>query len=216
MTAPGPPSAVDPPGRWRVLVLLSLAELLAMSLWFSASAVSPLLKTEWGRADSTATWLTLSVQLGFVGGTLASAVLNLPDVFAPRTLVVGASLLGAAANASLAAFSHGLVRRQGQRRWGGSRAPRCRVAASGPAAADQRTVRVGTYDGPAEVTTEDGHPLGATPYSLTGPPGTNYELWLRRPGFQPRKVDVQINVNKNEYLFGLEKDEGRSNSGRKE
>ena len=94
--------------------------------------------------------------------------------------------------------------------------PRPSIAASGPAATSQRTVRVATYDGPAEVTTEDGHPLGATPYSLTGPPGTNYELWLRRPGFQPRKVEVQINVDKNEYLFGLEKDEGRSNSGRKE
>jgi MFS family permease len=107
MRAPGPPAVVDPPGRWSVLVLLSVAELLAMSLWFSASAVSPLLKAEWGLADSTATWLTLSVQLGFVAGTLASAVLNLPDVFAPRPLVIGASLLGAAANAGLAFFSHG-------------------------------------------------------------------------------------------------------------
>ena len=78
-----------------------------MSLWFSASAVAPLLKAEWGLSDASATWLTLSVQLGFVAGTLASAILNLPDVWAPRQLVIGASLLGAAANASLALFSHG-------------------------------------------------------------------------------------------------------------
>jgi MFS family permease len=103
--APAP--AADPPGRWRVLVLLSAAEFLGMSLWFSASAVSPLLKAEWGLSDGTATWLTLSVQLGFVAGTLASAILNLPDVWAPRHLVVGASLLGAAANAGLALFAHG-------------------------------------------------------------------------------------------------------------
>ncbi len=109
MTAAGPAGVVDPPGRWRVLVLLSVAELLGMSLWFSASAVSPLLKAEWGLSDGAATWLTLSVQLGFVAGTLASAILNLPDVFAPRRLVVGASLLGAAANAGLAFFSHGPV-----------------------------------------------------------------------------------------------------------
>jgi hypothetical protein len=83
-------------------------------------------------------------------------------------------------------------------------------------AADQRTVRVATYDGPAEVTTKEGQVLGATPYPLTGPLGKNYELWLRRPGFQPRKVDVQINVNKNEYLFGLEKNEGRSDFSKKE
>jgi MFS family permease len=99
--------AGEPAGRWRVLFLLSLAELFGMSLWFSASAVAPLLRAEWGLSDASATWLTLSVQLGFVAGTLASAVLNLPDVFSPRRLVIGTSLLGAAANASLALFSHG-------------------------------------------------------------------------------------------------------------
>ena len=107
--SPGAPAAhaPDPPGRWSVLVLLSLAELFGMSLWFSASAVAPLLKAEWGLSASATTWLTLSVQLGFVAGTLASAVLNLPDVYAPRRLVVGASLLGAAANAAFALFAHG-------------------------------------------------------------------------------------------------------------
>ncbi|MEO8587242.1 MAG: MFS transporter [Acidobacteriota bacterium] len=103
----GAPMAGDPAGRWRVLILLSLAELFGMSLWFSASAVAPLLKAEWGLSDASATWLTLSVQLGFVAGTLASAVLNVPDVWSPRRLVIGSSLLGAAANASLALFSHG-------------------------------------------------------------------------------------------------------------
>jgi ubiquinone biosynthesis protein Coq4 len=50
---------------------------------------------------------------------------------------------------------------------------------------------------------------------LTGPFGKSYELWLRREGFQPREVDVEIN-NKNEYLFGLEKIEGRPDFGKKE
>ncbi|HTS02161.1 MAG TPA: MFS transporter [Thermoanaerobaculia bacterium] len=102
-----PAPAAEPAGRWRVLVLLSLAELFGMSLWFSASAVAPLLKAEWGLSDTTATWMTLAVQFGFVAGTLASAIFNLPDVFAPRRLVVGASLLGAAANAALALAGHG-------------------------------------------------------------------------------------------------------------
>ncbi|HEX5854698.1 MAG TPA: MFS transporter, partial [Thermoanaerobaculia bacterium] len=106
-SAPAGRAAQDPPGRYRVLALLSLAELLGMSLWFSASAVAPLLKAEWRLSDASATWLTLSVQLGFVAGTLASAVLNLPDVWAPKRLVIGTTLLGAAANASLALFSHG-------------------------------------------------------------------------------------------------------------
>jgi serine/threonine-protein kinase len=80
---------------------------------------------------------------------------------------------------------------------------------------DQRTVRVATYDGPAELTNKEGQVLGTTPFLLTGPVGKNFELWLRRPGFQPRLVDVQLN-NKSEYLFGLDKIEGRSEFGKKE
>jgi hypothetical protein len=47
-----------------------------MSRWFSASASVPALKAEWNLTDSTAAWLTLAVQLGFVAGTLASAIAN--------------------------------------------------------------------------------------------------------------------------------------------
>jgi hypothetical protein len=61
-------------GRWRAL--LAVAELLGMSLWFSASASVPALKAEWNLTDSTAAWLTLAVQLGFVAGTLVSAIAN--------------------------------------------------------------------------------------------------------------------------------------------
>jgi len=37
--------------RWKALGLLSLAELLALSLWFSASAVLPALSREWALGD---------------------------------------------------------------------------------------------------------------------------------------------------------------------
>jgi nitrate/nitrite transporter NarK len=66
--------------RWKALVLVSIAELLGMSLWFGVSAVAPRLSVEWHLDASTAAWLTLAVQLGFVAGTLASALFNLPDV----------------------------------------------------------------------------------------------------------------------------------------
>jgi MFS family permease len=93
-------------GRWRALALLSVAELLGMSLWFSASAVVPALQTEWQLSTSGATWLTLAVQLGFVVGTFLSALFNLPDVINARHLVVLCSLAGAAVNAALALFAH--------------------------------------------------------------------------------------------------------------
>ncbi len=87
---------------WRQLVLLSLAELLALSLWFSASAVLPALKLEWELGDGGGAALTIAVQAGFIVGTLASALANLPDIVAARTLMVIGAALGALANGALA------------------------------------------------------------------------------------------------------------------
>ena len=104
MTAPAAPESS---ARWRALALIAGAELLAMSLWFSGSAVAPALKAEWRLSDSGATWLTLAVQLGFVAGTLVSALGNLPDVFSARRLFAVSAVLGAAANAALAVSARG-------------------------------------------------------------------------------------------------------------
>jgi MFS family permease len=93
-------------GRWRALVLLSLAELLGMSLWFSASAVVPALRNEWNLSESSAGWLTIAVQLGFVCGTLLSAFLNLPDVISVRYLFAGSAFAGALVNAGFGAYAH--------------------------------------------------------------------------------------------------------------
>ncbi len=92
--------------RTRALVLIAAAELLGMSLWFSASAVLPALKAEWALTETAATWLTLAVQLGFVAGTLVSALLNLPDVMSSRILFAVSACLGAGANAALATVVH--------------------------------------------------------------------------------------------------------------
>ena len=81
---------------------LSLAELLALSLWFSASAVLPALAREWRLGDGGAAALTIAVQLGFIVGTLVSALGNLPDVWSPRLLMMWSAALGAAANAAVA------------------------------------------------------------------------------------------------------------------
>jgi len=90
------------PAAWRQLVLLSLAELLALSLWFSASAVLPALQREWGLGDGGRAGLTIAVQAGFIVGTLASALANLPDVMSARALMVIGATLGALANGALA------------------------------------------------------------------------------------------------------------------
>ena len=91
------------PRRWRALALLGTAELLGMSLWFSASAVSPQIAELWGLSASEAGWLTTVVQLGFVAGTAIAAALNLADIVRSRTLFALAALSGAAVNAAILA-----------------------------------------------------------------------------------------------------------------
>jgi MFS family permease len=88
------------------LVLLAIAELLGMSLWFSGSAVVPALSREWHLGESAVSWFTLSVQLGFVTGTLLSALLNLPDIISPRHLFTITAIAGAIVNASFGFLAH--------------------------------------------------------------------------------------------------------------
>jgi MFS family permease len=64
-----------------------------MGPWFAASAVLPQLRAEWVLDAGLASWLTMSVQLGFVTGALLSAVVNLPDrVSLPRLFALSAIL----------------------------------------------------------------------------------------------------------------------------
>lgn len=91
------------PARWRTLTLLSVAELLGMSLWFAASAVSGPLAARWSLSPAETGWLTTIVQLGFVCGTAASAMLNLADVIPSKRLFAASAVAGAAANAAILA-----------------------------------------------------------------------------------------------------------------
>ena len=86
---------------WRMLVALAVAEFLGMTLWFSATAAAPALITEFRLNAAQAAWLTMAVQSGFVVGTLASAVLNLPDILNARWLFALGCLLGSITNASV-------------------------------------------------------------------------------------------------------------------
>jgi len=91
-------------GRYRVLVVLAVAELLAMTLWFSASAVGPELADAWGLSGAETAWLTNAVQLGFVVGALLSAVFTVSDTIRPRYLFAISGAVGAFATAAIAGF----------------------------------------------------------------------------------------------------------------
>ncbi|MGZ5496289.1 MAG: MFS transporter, partial [Candidatus Aminicenantales bacterium] len=69
--ADAPPALLSREDKKRAFGLLCLTQFLAMSVWFSASAVVPALVSVWGLTASGQAWLTMSVQLGFVAGTLA-------------------------------------------------------------------------------------------------------------------------------------------------
>ncbi len=88
------------PSRWRMLLLICLAELGALSLWFSATAVIPALSTPWMSPSSQA-WLSMAVTLGFVAGTAISAAFTLVDWIGARWLFCVATVGGALANAAL-------------------------------------------------------------------------------------------------------------------
>lgn len=88
-------------GKWKTLSILCFAELLAMGVWFSASSVVPVLTKAWNLTDAGRSWLTMSVQLGFVAGALVSSFLNLSDRIPAHRLF--------AASGGLAAFSTILI-----------------------------------------------------------------------------------------------------------
>ncbi len=96
MSAVTEPAVGAPAGRWGQLAVLALSMVLSMTTWFSATAVLPQLREEWDLSTAASSWLTISVQLGFVAGAVVSAALNLSDLIAPRRLI----LIGAAGAAS--------------------------------------------------------------------------------------------------------------------
>jgi MFS family permease len=99
----------SPLQKTRALALLALTEFLGMSVWFSASAVVPALVSAWGLTASGQAWLTMSVQLGFVIGALASALFNLADRIPGRWLFAVSSLLAGTATLLIPAAGGGFL-----------------------------------------------------------------------------------------------------------
>ncbi len=84
--------------KWLALALLCACQVLAMTLWFSASAVLPSLQLEYQLDSFQSSLFTSSVQIGFVAGTLISALLGLADRLNPRRFFMAACLVAAGAN----------------------------------------------------------------------------------------------------------------------
>ncbi len=81
------------------LILLAFCEVAALALWFSATAVLPSLQAEYEIGPTLSALYTSAVQLGFVVGTILSAVLGLADRLDMRRFFMASCLLASGANA---------------------------------------------------------------------------------------------------------------------
>ena len=88
--------------------LIALVLVLAMAVWFSASAVVPALAGQWHLSAGAAAWMTAPVQAGFVLGAVGSAVLGLADRIRPHLLVAGCAAGAAGCTLVMALFADGL------------------------------------------------------------------------------------------------------------
>ncbi|MGI9613584.1 MAG: MFS transporter [Acidimicrobiales bacterium] len=101
MTTASPHVETGDTEQRRQLVVLAVALVLAMSTWFSTAAVLGQLRTDWDLSSSAGSWLTIMVQLGFVGGAVFSSVTNLADRIPPRRLLLIGAFGAAAANVAV-------------------------------------------------------------------------------------------------------------------
>jgi len=92
----------------RSIALIVFCQVTSMTLWFSASSAVPSLLASGEISGQQASLLTGAVQLGFVAGTLLSALSGLSDRIDPRRLFAASALAGALANIAILAtgFDH--------------------------------------------------------------------------------------------------------------
>ncbi len=77
---------------------------MALSLWFAATAIIPVLRLEFAIDDARASLFSSIVAVGYIAGTLTSAILGLADRLHPRHFFMGSALVAAAANTAILLF----------------------------------------------------------------------------------------------------------------
>jgi MFS family permease len=83
------------------MTIIAICQVAAMALWFSASAVVPALAAAFALSNFAQATLSSAVQIGFVIGCRASAILGLADRLELRRLFAASAAIGAIANAFL-------------------------------------------------------------------------------------------------------------------
>jgi MFS family permease len=86
-----------------------VAQLLGVSLWFSANAAFDDLARAWHLASADLGALTVAIQAGFIAGTLVFAISGFADRHGASRIFAVCAVLGALANAGFAFLAHGLA-----------------------------------------------------------------------------------------------------------
>ncbi|KWV54602.1 MFS transporter [Rhizobium altiplani] len=94
----GKPASKD---KWGALALILAAQVSAMSVWFSSSAAIASIKQHQSITSTEEAFLTTTVQIGFVAGTIVSALFSLPDRYDPRRLFSGCAAIAGLATLCL-------------------------------------------------------------------------------------------------------------------
>ena len=81
-----------------LLPVIIVAQFMGTSLWFAGNAVVPDLQQLWGLGIESIGYVTISVHLGFIVGTLIFAVLGVADRYSPRKVFFWSCFTGAIAN----------------------------------------------------------------------------------------------------------------------
>jgi len=92
-----------------ILPIIVVSQFAGTSLWFSGNAVLGELQREWSLGTHALGFMTSSVQLGFIAGTLIFAVLAISDHFSPRKVFFVCALLGAVSNLMIYLAADGLA-----------------------------------------------------------------------------------------------------------
>ncbi|MBX2885859.1 MAG: MFS transporter [Granulosicoccus sp.] len=87
--------------KTRSVTLLVVAEIAAMSLWFSSAAVLGDMAAEASLSQSLSAALSSAVPAGFVVGALVAAIFGIADRFDPRRVFALAAVIACISNAGL-------------------------------------------------------------------------------------------------------------------
>ncbi|MDG5787178.1 MFS transporter [Evansella sp. AB-P1] len=87
--------------KWIALLWISIAQLFALSLWFSATVIVPELKHVWSLNNNTEAWVTATIPIGFVIGAFVSSYLGIADRYNTRNIFAASAFLGAIFNLML-------------------------------------------------------------------------------------------------------------------